>query len=242
MFVVTRDTGVVISDVTVTAAAEGSGLDPDCGRCAQYPTCGVDLCGTGGGGGSTGPPWGGFDFSGAFDGFEADDNDVDGLVETFTFPANGAQDWAGAAAMNPPTMTLPNGGSVTFTGNVPSDGDVEVYFKFEKAAYPDTEPSYTTDTVTVEGSTDASYTIDIPDQCEKVFESFLLYIDGDYRDTPVVVKDVVVNQSEGEGDCGGGGGGTETDDESPWDNFTFDASWGGFTVDTSTNTYNYPYG
>ena len=72
--------------------------------------------------------------------------------ETFTFPS-GAEAWAGFANMNTNLypITFPDGGSLSFTGAVPSGGSVNVRFRFEYNPYPDVDPAYDTQTVTVSG-------------------------------------------------------------------------------------------
>ena len=75
------------------------------------------------------------DFSEAFGGAT-----IDGT--TYTFPT-GAEGWAGFANMNTDLypISMPNGGTVTFTAAVPAGGSAEVYFRFEKNPYPDTDQS-----------------------------------------------------------------------------------------------------
>ena len=52
--------------------------------------------------------------------------------ETFTFPSS-AEPWAGFANMDLSLypFTFQNGGKISFTGSVPSDGSVQIKFRFE---------------------------------------------------------------------------------------------------------------
>ena len=112
------------------------------------------------------------DFSEAFGGAT-----VDGT--TFTFPT-GAEGWAGFANMNTDLypMTLPNGGTITFTGSA-VDADVDVRFRFERLPFPDVDPAVNSANVTITGAEDAEYSIDIPAQdAENTFSSFLMYLNN----------------------------------------------------------------
>ncbi|HJL53804.1 MAG TPA: lamin tail domain-containing protein, partial [Arenicellales bacterium] len=109
-------------------------------------------------------------FTGEFGG-ATDDN-----AGTYTFPT-GAEAWAGFANENTDIypFSFPDGGTISFTGAT-AGTDVDVYFRFEYNPYPDTEPSYNTDTVTVSGTAEASYSVAIPAQGTNTFSSFLLYV------------------------------------------------------------------
>jgi hypothetical protein len=127
-------------------------------------------------------------FSGTFGGA----TNVDGT--TYSIPT-GSEAWAGFAnedvSLYPLSFT--NGGDVTFTGST-AGTDVEVYFRFEYNPYPDTEPSFSTETVTVSGTTEASYTVDIPSQGGNTFSSFLLYINT--IDSPVTLTNVTLTSTD----------------------------------------------
>ena len=169
---------------------------------------------------------------------------VDGT--TFTFPT-GAEGWAGFANMNTALypLSMPNGGTITFTAAVPDGGNAEVYFRFEKNPYPDTEPSVNSANVTITGAEEATYTVDIAAQGENTFSSFLLYVVT--RDVPVVVKNVVVTQTAAEpagvlmdmsGTFGNVGYNAETN------GFTFPSSaevWGGWAHNADAGTDMYPF-
>ena len=111
----------------------------------------------------------------------------------YTMPS-GSEPWAGFAnedvSLYP--FTFGEGGSITFTGS--TDGaSADVYFRFEKNPYPDTEPSFSTSSVTL-GSESSEYTIEIPSQGGNTFSSFLMYITE--SDVAVTLSNVVVNSSD----------------------------------------------
>ena len=119
--------------------------------------------------------------------------------ETFTFPS-GAEAWAGFANMNTDLypFTFSNGGTLSFTGAVPSGGTVNVRFRFEYNPHPDVDPAYDTQTVTVSGAAEASYSISIPSQGNNTFSSLIMYVVE--RDAPVTVSNVVVSSGGGSDD------------------------------------------
>ena len=104
-----------------------------------------------------------------------------------------AESWGGFANLNASLypIKLTEAGTITFNASVPSGGDVDVRFRFEKNPHPDTEPSFNTDVVTVSGAETASYTINVPAQGANTFASFIMYLDT--IDVPVVITDVVAN-------------------------------------------------
>ena len=169
------------------------------------------------------------EFSGTFGGATVAD-------DIYTFPA-AAESWAGFANDNTTLypMSFPYGGKLTFTAAIPEGGaDTAVYFRFERLPFPNTEPSYNTDNVlvTTSGGT-RTYTIEIPDQGDNTFESFLLYVVD--RDQPVMIKDVVVESYSAEdfADFKGTFGGATVAENI----YTFPATaevWGGFANDNTT--------
>ena len=132
-------------------------------------------------------------FSGAFGGTYVDGN-------TYTNPT-GSEGWAGFAnedvSIYP--FSFPDGGEINFTGST-AGADVDVYFRFEYNPYPDTEPSFSTESVTVSGAGEASYSVSIPAQGSNTFSSFLLYVTT--LDAPVTLTNVSVTGG-GSGDGGG---------------------------------------
>lgn len=120
----------------------------------------------------------------------------------YEFPS-GANSWAGFWNSNDTLLpfTFSADEELTFTASVPGGGSAQVYFKFERLAHDaegngaaDTEPSYTTGLVTISGSTDTQYTINIPSQGANTFSSFLFFIVD--RDVPVALGDVSVTFSD----------------------------------------------
>ena len=116
--------------------------------------------------------------------------DVD--TSTYTFPS-GAQPWAGFANEDTEVypFTFPEGGSITFTASAAAPTSLK--FKFEKNPYPDTEPSFETETVLIDSTSAQEYTVEFAAQGENTFSSFLLYLIE--RDSPVVVTEVVVRSN-----------------------------------------------
>ena len=113
------------------------------------------------GGGSGGPvvsdP---ADFSGAFGSATVTDEGV------YTWPS-GAEAWGGFANNNSDLypFSFPHGGRITFDASIPEGGSpAGVRFVFENAPYPDVDPWFSTDTVTVVGSEDKPYSVQIPAQ------------------------------------------------------------------------------
>ncbi len=134
-------------------------------------------------GGPMGPPVA--DFTGVFGGAQA------GADNTFTVPS-GSESWAGFANLNTDLYPLvfEFGGSITFMGSVADGGTAEVQFRFEKKPSPDTEPSFNTEVVTIEGADPMMYQVEFEPQGTNSFESFIMYIDT--RDVTVTITDVRV--------------------------------------------------
>jgi endoglucanase Acf2 len=111
--------------------------------------------------------------------------------DEFTHPSS-AEPWAGIANMDLSLypLSFADGGSISFTGAVPSGGSVNVQFKFEFNSHPDTEPSYSTAFTTISGSADQTYTIQIPSQGIKTFSNLIFYIQE--RNTAVKIADLMI--------------------------------------------------
>ena len=103
---------------------------------------------------------------------------------------SGAQSWAGFANTNDTLypLSLSSGGVITFIAAV--NGSADVRFRFERLPYPDVDPAYNSPSVTVTGSAEATYSIEIPEQGTNIYRSLILYIDD--QDTPVTLKNVQV--------------------------------------------------
>jgi len=124
-------------------------------------------------------------FSGVFGGSVADGN-------TYTVPS-GSELWAGFANEDASVypFTFGEGGSITFSASAASPADI--YFKLEKNPYPDTEPSFPSETISLSTET-ANYTVEIPSQGGNTFSSFLLYVST--NDVAITINNVVVNTSD----------------------------------------------
>ena len=133
-------------------------------------------------------------------------------------------------------MTVAKKSVIKFNASVPSDASVDVFFKYEANPYPDTEPSYTTDKVTVTGAATADYQIVVPSQGDKEFNNFILYLDT--KDVPIVIKDVVIEEASPYADFGGVFGGTVVNEDGSFIYPAGTESWAGFSND---NTTLYPF-
>lgn len=124
-------------------------------------------------------------FTEAFDGTTITDDNI------FTFPT-GAQGWAGFANMNTALypITIGNGKTLTFNASVPGGGSADVRFRFEKDPYPDVNPAYDTENVTVSGSDHTKYSLSLTGQGSNTFRSFILYIVT--KDVGVKITDVKI--------------------------------------------------
>ena len=109
----------------------------------------------------------------------------------YTYPA-GTESWAGFANKNEAIypITLAEDSVITFTGSVPTGGDVDVRFRFEFKPHPDVDPAYDTSAVTVSGADSTTYSIAVPSQGSNTFSSFLMYLNT--QDVGVVVTDVTI--------------------------------------------------
>ena len=155
--------------------------------------------------------------------------DVD--TSTYTFPS-GAQPWGGFANEDTTVypFTFPEGGSITFTASAAAPTSLK--FKFEKNPYPDTEPSFETETVLIDSTTAQEYTVEFAAQGENTFSSFLLYLIE--RDSPVVITDVMVTS--------GAAAEPEPEPENPGASVVFTGTFGDAIYDVDTSTYTFPSG
>src|SRR6056300_252345 len=114
----------------------------------------------------------------------------------YTFPGS-AESWAGWANNNTEIYPLgfPNGGTITFTAS--SASEAEIYFRFERLPYDDndssaTEPSFNTETITINGETATEYTVTIEAQdAANTYSSALMYLTT--RDVAVTITDIKIN-------------------------------------------------
>ena len=96
----------------------------------------------------------------------------------FTFPS-GSEPWAGWANTNTDMypLSFSQDATLTFTAAVVDGGTADVRFRFEFNPYPDIDPAYDTEVLTVTGDTPTEYTIVIESQGANTFSSFLMYLD-----------------------------------------------------------------
>jgi len=103
----------------------------------------------------------------AIKGLKTDDQNI------YSFP-NDAEDLAGIST-GIGNINLEHGGKILFEAK--SDEPVSINFKFEKSPYPNTEPSFFTNNLTISGNTKSSYEIDIPAQdSNNSYSNLILYI------------------------------------------------------------------
>ena len=240
MYLDTRDVAVEISDIVIS-------VDPDGGDSGSGDTDSGDT-----GSGDTGSGDTGSGDTGSGDTVSGDNTAVtDAAVideafggatyegETFTFPSS-ADAWAGFANMNNSLYPLifEDGGSLSFTGSVPSGGSVDVRFRFEYNPYPDVDPAYDTPTVTVSGATEASYSVSIPSQGSNTFSSLIMYVVD--RNAPVTVSNLLVTTT---GEVGGSGGsGTGIEPPTDYNVIPYGAGSIGDTIYTSNHRCKFDYG
>ena len=125
-------------------------------------------------------------------------------TSTYSFPT-GAEVWAGFANMNSDVypFSFADGGTITFTAAIPAGGsDTRIYFRFERLPFPDVDPAFNLDSKLITGEAELEYTVNIPPQgATNTYSSFLMYVVD--RDSPVIVKNIVVTDDPGEADTGG---------------------------------------
>ena len=111
-------------------------------------------------------------FTEAFGGAGISDDAVE-----FIFPS-AAESWAGYANSNLEAypIDLSSGGQLKIYASVPSNDSVDIEFRFEFDVYPITEPSFFTDVITISGSQQNEYIIDLPQIDTQTFSSIILYL------------------------------------------------------------------
>jgi hypothetical protein len=115
-------------------------------------------------------------FTGVFDGALISNVTYDPFGATYEWPSS-AQSWAGFANDNGYIypLSFPNGGSVTFTAAT-SGVDIDVRFRIEYDVWPDVDPAYDTNAVTISGTEPKEYTVEIPPQGSNTYSSMLFYL------------------------------------------------------------------
>jgi acyl carrier protein len=120
---------------------------------------------------------------------------------SYSVPA-GSETWAGFTVV-PDTeddvlpLTFGSGGQITFNANVEGSSNVDVRFRFEKAASDGDDVSTTVPSYTIEpenlSSGEGEYTINIPPQGSKTFSSMIFYIDA--QNVSLSLSDIVIKET-----------------------------------------------
>ena len=197
MYVVDQDSLVMIKDIVVND--DGGSSDGASGSIDGGTTDGDPIgCGTTDGG-LTDTPIPGVEMIEGFGGAVFDE-----AASSYTL-YSGSEDWAGFANLNEGIypFTFANGGSINFTAAVAAGGSTDVYFRFERLPFPDVDPSFDLDTVTISGRAELEYTVTIPAQdAANTYESFLMYVVE--QNSTVIIKNIVVNDDGGSSDDASG--------------------------------------
>jgi hypothetical protein len=212
-----------------SADSDGDGIGDNTD---PYPNDPDNVGGSGGGGSAFVPT-----LTGAFGGALVSVDSANNL-NYYLWPT-GAEDWAGFANEDASLYPLmfEYGGRVTFKASVSSGGLADVRFRFERLPFPDTEPSFDTEVITVSGAQEATYTIEIPSQGANTFESLLFYVMT--RDEYVSLNDVEIisyDSSGGPGEEPGQG------DDASVPVYLLDGAFGNATVDIESETFTFPSG
>jgi len=180
MYLNTRDVGVVVTNITLSApGGDTGGTDPE-------PATGITI-------------------TEAFNGTTI----AEGSVYTFPASAESYAGFANMNTAIYP-ITVAEDSVITFTGSVPSGASAGVRFRFEANPYPATEPSFDTVEVTVDGADSATYSIAVPAQGANTFSSLIMYLNTrDVGVVVTDITLTAAGGDTGGGDTGGGdtGGG-----------------------------------
>lgn len=85
-------------------------------------------------------------------------------------------------------IILPYGGKLIFTAKSLTDSEIELRFKFQLAAFPEDNPSYDFEPISI-NKEEKLYKIDIPSQGIKTFREFLLFMD---KNTEAYINDIYI--------------------------------------------------
>jgi hypothetical protein len=135
------------------------------------------------------------DMTGLFGGAQLNES-----TSTYTI-AGGSEAWSGIANNNADLYPLvfSAGGTVTFTAAAPA-GDVTVQFRFERLPNPNQDPAFDLEAVTISGTEEKTYTVDVPVRpADETYSSMIMYVGTNGApayDTPVVVKAIYVDGKE----------------------------------------------
>lgn len=90
-------------------------------------------------------------------------------------------------------ISFANPGKIEFTGALApgNSNPTTVKFKFERNIYPNTDPSFITESVVIDSATEKKYTIEIPAQAASLsYRHMVMFIEE--IDQPVILKDITV--------------------------------------------------
>ena len=153
-------------------------------------------------------------------------------TNTFIFPT-GAEVWAGFAnqtgSVSAPSYPISIGENtkIQFNASAPN-GDIDIYFTFWLDAYPNINPQYQTDPITISGAEEKTYELSIPSQGDNTFKIMLLYLLQ--RDIPVEIKDIkIIGTTESETSV--------SKCSTTLCNLNFSGVFGDMVYDANTNTY-----
>lgn len=112
----------------------------------------------------------------------------------FSWP-DSAESWGGWANTNADIapMSFPQGGTIRFTASA-ENGDVSIRFRFERLPFPDVDPAFETESVTLSGGS-KSYCVSIAARpADETYSSFILY--SNTRNTYFGLADTVVTEGD----------------------------------------------
>ena len=111
-------------------------------------------------------------FYGTFGGTEVIDNNYN--------HSSNAEEWGGFANVDSSIYPLifTNEGMISFKYVNTTDTDVSIYFRFEKNPFPDTEPSFNTNSILLENHSEGEVKLIIESQGVNEFNSVILYIEN----------------------------------------------------------------
>ena len=139
-------------------------------------------------------------------------NPFDGATKNgdiFTWPI-GSEDWAGFENTNGSLIPISfaQGGRIDFMAMVPTgNAEVKIKFTFETSVWPDVDPQFDSEIISVSGNSERNYSILIPARpADQTYGSILMKITE--RDKAVSIRDVSIvsggnidgNTSENSGD------------------------------------------
>lgn len=127
-----------------------------------------------------------------------------------------------------------NGGSINFIGYVNGGGSVGVEFELQADAYPNHQPNYVADIVTVSGLTPKNYSVAIPEQYANGYKNVVVYLKD--LNTEVVMKEIMISVTE-QGEVQTGVVGTAEFSTGPFEGAAYDEETSTFSFPASAKSY-----